>query len=184
MLTRMNQCHWRNVRGIFRARDGISAVEFALIAPLMMLIYFACIELSFMMILDRKITTSTSTLGDLTARVSIVTNDELTDIFEATRMILQPNDIVVARMRVSSLYDDNGTVKVAWSDARNLTAYTEQQTITVPANLVPSGGSVIFAEIEYDFNSPLGYFFSSSRTLKDQFYMRPRRVDFVTRDRS
>lgn len=173
--------HWRNIRGIVRAKDGISAVEFALIAPLMMLIYFGCIELSFMMMLDRKVTTATAALGDLTARAATITNDDLTDIFEATRMIFQPKDITQARMRVTSVYDDNGVAKVAWSDGRNLSPYTVEQVLQVPANIVPSGGSVIFAEIEYDYNSAFGYMFSAKKTLTDQFYLRPRRVDFVER---
>lgn len=180
-MSRLRRLHWRNIRGFIRAKDGISAVEFALIAPVMMMIYFACIELSLMMVLDRKVTTSSATLGDLTARASDLSNDDLDDIFQATRMIFQPNDITVARMRISSLVDDGGTIRVAWSDSCNTTSYTIGNSIVVPANLVPSGGSVILAEIEYDYNSSLGYFFTSSKLLQDQFYLRPRRVDFITR---
>ncbi|MDG1826570.1 MAG: pilus assembly protein [Henriciella sp.] len=174
----------RNIRGLLRAKDGISAVEFALIAPLMMLIYFACIELSLMMVLDRKVTTSTATLGDLTARAAVVTDDDLDDIFQATRMIFQPNDVKVARMRISSIYDDDGVNKVAWSDGCGLSSYPEDQSVTIPNGLVPSGGSIIMAEIEYDYNSVLGYFFTTTQTLTDEFYLRPRRVDFVDRLRN
>ncbi len=180
----MKRYNLKNIRGFLRAKDGISAVEFALIAPLMMIIYFGCIELSFMMVLDRKVTTSTATLGDLTARAATVTDSDLDDIFEATRMIFQPNDIKVARMRITSVYETGGQTKVGWSDACNLTAYTKDQNITIPANLVPSGGTVIMAEIEYDYNSVLGYFFTTTKTLSDKFYLRPRRVDTITRDRS
>lgn len=181
MLIKINKMHWRNVRGVFRAKDGVSAVEFALIAPLMMLLYFGCIELSLMMMLDRKVTTSTATLGDLTARASQVSNDDLDEIFQATRMIFEPNDVTVARMRISSLYDDDGTTKVAWSEGCSMTPLTTDSTIVVPANLVPSGGTVILAEIEYDYDSVLGYFFTSSKLLKDKFYLRPRRVDAIAR---
>jgi Flp pilus assembly protein TadG len=184
MIHNLNKYHWRNIRGIIRSKDGVSAVEFALIAPLMLLIYFACIELSFMMMLDRKVTTATATLGDLTARASTIKDADAAEIFQATRMIFQPNPVSVARMRISSIYDDGGVNKIAWSDAYNFTAYTVDQTITVPANLVPSGGSIIFAEIEYDYDSKLGYFFPSTKTLSDKFYLRPRRVEFIARDRS
>ncbi|MEM1086177.1 MAG: TadE/TadG family type IV pilus assembly protein [Pseudomonadota bacterium] len=172
---------FRNIRGIFRSKGGVSAVEFALIAPLMLLMYAGCVELSLMMQLDRKVTTSTATLGDLTARATLVTNDDLDDIFEATRMIFQPNDITAARMRVSSLREDDGNIVVDWSDACNMTAYTPNQSITVPNNLVPEDGSVIMAEIEYDYVSKVGGLFTNMQTLTDRFYLRPRRVDLVAR---
>ena len=181
MLSKLSKFHWRNIRGLITARDGISAVEFALIAPVMVMFYFGAIELSLMMQLDRKVTTSTATLGDLVAREDVITNAELDDIFQATRMIFQPEDITAARMRVSGLYDDAGTIKVSWSDACNMTAYAVDDIITVPADIVPPGGSVIYAQIEYDYTSTLGYFFSSAKTLDDEFYLRPRRVDFITR---
>lgn len=179
MKTKRFRLH--NIRGVFRAKDGVSAVEFALIAPLMLLMYAGCIELSLMMQLDRKVTTSTATLGDLTARASLITNDDLDDIFEATRMIFQPNNIKAARMRVSSLREDNGQIRVDWSDGCNLPAYSDNQVITVPNNLVPTGGSVIFAEIEYDYTSKIGGLFTNKQTLKDKFYLRPRRVDLISR---
>lgn len=176
----------RRLHEVFRqfraAKRGVSAIEFALIAPVMILIYFACIELSFMMILDRKVTSSASSLGDLVARAASIDDNEMDDIFEATRMIFQPNPIADARMRVSSLYDDDGTAKVAWSEGRNFSPYSVDATITVPDGIVPEGGSVIFAEVEYDYDSTLGYFFSTTKTLSDEFYLRPRRTDRVARE--
>ena len=87
-------------------------------------------------------------------------------------------------MRVSSLYDDDGTTKVAWSEGRNMTPYTEDEVMVVPEGIVPENGSVIFAEVEYDYNSRLGYFFSTTKTLSDEFYLRPRRTDRVGRETS
>lgn len=169
---------------VYRAANrGISAIEFALIAPLMILIYFGCIELSFMMVLDRKVTSSTASLGDLVARAATVSDDDLEDIFEATRMIFQPNPVADARMRISSIYDDDGTYKVAWSDGYNRTPYAEDQVLTVPDDIIPTNGSAIFAEIEYDYESTLGYLFTTKKTLSDQFYLRPRRTDHVARIR-
>ncbi|WP_084420970.1 TadE/TadG family type IV pilus assembly protein [Henriciella litoralis] len=174
---------FHKARLLRKANRGVSAIEFALIAPVMILIYFACIELSFMMVLDRKVTSSASALGDLVARASTVTDDDLSDIFEASRMIFQPNPIGDARLRVTSIYDDGGTVRVAWSDAMNMSAYSDGQTIEVPDGLIPSGGSVILSEVEYDYESTLGYFFTTNKTLRDKFYLRPRRTDFVARIR-
>lgn len=173
-------------RRLRRDRDGISAIEFAFIAPVMALLYFGCIELSMMMMMDRKVTSAASALGDLVSRDTIVTNDDMTDIFAATDMIFQPNSGTLSRLRVSSLYEDGGKVKVRWSDARGtgITAYAADAELIVPAGVVPTGGTVIMAEVEYDYESSVGYVIKSKKTLEDTFYLKPRRVAEVTRDRS
>ncbi len=178
-----NRYHWRNVRGIFKANDGISAVEFALIAPLMFLIYFGCIELSFMMTLDRKVTTSAATLGDLTARAATIDDAELAEIIQATRMVMQPSDITKAKMRVSSLLEEDGKVTVVWSNScGGMSEWADGREVTVPADLMPAGSTLIMAEFEYPYASPIGFFIQSEKTLKETFYLRPRRVDSITRD--
>lgn len=170
-------------RKLSRSEDGVSAVEFALIAPLMALIYFGCIELSVMMTLDRKVTGATAALGDLTARASSISDNDLQDIMQATRMVMQPNDMTGARIRITSLYEDEGDVKVRWSDGCNKPARTVDATVTIPDNLIPTDGTLIMAEIEYDYNSNIGFFITSTRKLSDTFYLRPRRVESITRDR-
>ena len=166
-----------------RNEDGISAVEFALVAPFMALLYFGCIELSLMMQTDRRVTSAASTMGDLVARAAIMTDDDVTEVFEASRMIFQPSPVENARLRISSLVEDEGTVVVGWSEANeNWTARSEGESIEVPDNLVPAGGSVIFAEVEFDYSSTIGYFIQNTRTLTDEFYLRPRRVNLVERE--
>jgi hypothetical protein len=63
-----------------------------------------------------------------------------------------------------------------------MTPYTVDATISVPTGIVPEDGSVIFAEVEYDYDSALGYFFTTTKTLSDEFYLRPRRTDRVARE--
>jgi len=162
-------------------KDGISAVEFALVAPLLLLLFFGSIELSQMMQMDRRVTASTSTLGDLVARAAVVDDDDMDDIFAATALIFAPAPMTNARLRVSSIINNGGTPEVDWSSAQGISPHAEGSTLTVPTGLIPAGGSVIFAEIEYDYTSKIGYFIQNDRTLKDKFYLRPRRVNFVQR---
>jgi Flp pilus assembly protein TadG len=71
---------WRGMRGLRYNEAGVSAVEFALIAPVMVLIYLGCIELSFLMRVDRRVTSTSAALGDLTARLSSVTDADMNEI--------------------------------------------------------------------------------------------------------
>jgi len=179
-LTRRTR--WRGIQGICYNEKGISAVEFALIAPIMVLIYFGCIELSLLMRADRRVTATASSLGDLTARLVTVSDADMQELFNAASVTMQPYSANNARMRITSVVDSgDGQTRVDWSDAFNMTPYTANALITVPAGLVPSPGSVIVAEVEFAYESDLAFVLDGSRTLKDVFYLRPRRVTQIGR---
>lgn len=181
-LTRRTR--WRGIEGIWYNEKGISAVEFALIAPLMVLIYFGCIELSLLMRVDRRVTTTASSLGDLTARLVTVDDADMQELYNAAAVTMQPYDASNARMRITSVVDSgDGQTRVEWSDGFNMAPYTENVLITVPEGLVPSPGSVIVAEVEFEYESTVGFVLDASQTLKDVFYLRPRRVTKIGRVR-
>lgn len=179
-LTRRTR--WRGVKGLWYNEKGVSAVEFALIAPVLVLIYFGCIELSLLMRADRRVTATAASLGDLTARLITVSDQDMQELFNAARVMMQPYSAEVARMRITSVVDNgDGQTRVAWSDGYNIDSYTENANITVPEGLVPSPGSVIVAEVEFDYESRVGFVLDTSRTVKDVFYLRPRRVMSIPR---
>jgi Flp pilus assembly protein TadG len=172
----------RAIPGIWYNEKGVSAIEFALIAPLMVLIYFGCIELNLLMRVDQRVTTTASSLGDLTARLATVSDADMQELFNAASVTMQPYPIQTARMRITSVVDNgDGQTRVTWSDGYNVLPYTTGALITVPNGLVPSPGSVIVAEVEFDYESTLGVVLDASQTLNDVFYLRPRRVTQIAR---
>jgi Flp pilus assembly protein TadG len=174
---------WRGVRGLRYDERGVSAVEFAMIAPVLVLIYLGCVELSLMMRVDRRVTSTSAALGDLTARLTVVTEADMEEMYNAAAVMMQPYDMDTTRMRITSIVDTgDGSPTVDWSDAHNMTAYANGATVTVPAGIIPSPGSVIMAEVEYDYEGTFAVAFETSRTLKDKFYLRPRRVSTIPRE--
>lgn len=167
------------MRNFLRDRRGVSAVEFAMILPVFALLYFGSIEVSFLMTVDRKVTHTASALGDLVARGTTMTRTEVNDIFAASRALFEPYDGTQAQMRVTSVIRDQGSYKVVWSEAQNMAAYGEGATVTIPNGLINNGESIIMAEVNYSYNSTLGYFLPDTRSMDETFYLRPRRVDVV-----
>lgn len=164
---------------VAKDKSGVSAVEFALILPVFALLFFGSIEVSFLMTVDRKVTQTASTLGDLVARGTTLTESEMNDIFAASTALFAPYDGSAAEMRVTSITQKNGKAEVSWSRARNMTAYTKGASLSVPYGLLTDGQSIVFAEVGYDYKSTLGYFLPNAQHLSEEFYLRPRRVEAV-----
>ena len=166
--------------------SGVSAIEFAFVAPVMALIFFGCLEVSELLAVDRRVTNAAATLGDLVARDDEITNPEMNDIFAATDFIFQPLDTANRSMRITSVYltTDNKTL-VRWSDSRGLAlpALKDESPYTLPAGVMTGGQSVIVAEVQYGYSSTVGYILSNEQRLSDVFYLKPRRNDEVARNR-
>lgn len=166
--------------GRFR-RDGrgVAAIEFALILPFMAILYFGAIEVSLLISADRKVTETASALADLVARTDTITAAEMTNVFDASRALFQPYDVSTVQMRVTSLVEKNGAAKVDWSKGRNMAARNAGDTVAVEPGVLPTSGSVIMAEITYNYQTVLGFFLKDGLVLHETFFLRPRMSDTV-----
>lgn len=164
------------------ARDGIAALEFAVISPIMISLYFGVTELSDALTAGAKTTAVAASAADLVAQDTKICNAEMNDVFSALDAIMFPYPGGNMHIVISSLIDaGNGTVKVAWSDAHNGSPRAVNSIVPIPSGLVDTGGSVIFAEVSYNYSSPTGKLIYGSIPLNDKFYMRPRRTSQVSR---
>src|ERR1700756_4793691 len=116
--------------------SGVSAVEFALLLPLMVTLYLGTSEVSQGISADRKVTLTSRTVADLVSQSTNVTNANMTDILNASSAVMYPfstNGLVVTVTGVC--IDANNRATVAWSDTLNGTARSVGSTVTVPAAL-------------------------------------------------
>lgn len=176
---------WRGLKNIWQDTAGVSAIEFAIIAPVLVFLYFGGVELSLLMQADRRITTVTATIGDLASRETALDDSDIDDIFAASGILIAPLNPAEARMRLTNLVaNPTGTViSVDWSDATtNFTPRAVGSTVSdIPAGVVAPNGSVVMAEVEYTYQSDLDYLPSAQQTLTDTFYLRPRRTNRIDR---
>jgi Flp pilus assembly protein TadG len=166
-----------------RSRSGMAAVEFALIAPVMILVFFGSIEFSEGLNCKARVERVASTAADLVAQSTAVTTTDVNNIFSAANSVLYPFSPAPAQIVVSSLVDDgHGGAKVAWSNATsNATARALGSAVTVPTGLIVSGtgGSVILAEVTYTYSSPTTQVLNANTVMTGMFYARPRRSTTV-----
>ncbi|OLF81378.1 hypothetical protein AWH62_01515 [Maricaulis sp. W15] len=172
----------RSISRLFRDRRGVSAVEFALIAPFMILLYLGSVEISLALSIDRKITSISSALADLVAQDDIITDDEMTDILNAGSVIAAPFDPTPLQIRITSvLMDSSDNVEVQWSDAQGMAPYSEGSTVTIPSGVLERNRSVIMVEVNYEYDTMFGELGVSQFNISEIFYLRPRRSIVVSR---
>jgi len=99
----------RPIRRLLRDKRGISAVEFAMLLPLMVTLYLGGVEVSQAVAIDRKVTLIARSLGDLVAQATNVTNAEISNILAASAAIVVPYQDTKLNITVSSVKIDSVT---------------------------------------------------------------------------
>jgi Flp pilus assembly protein TadG len=161
------------LRRLARDRRGVSAVEFALLAPVMITLYFGCVETSVGVSADRKVSLTAAALANLTAQVSTISSTDMTDILDASTAIIAPYSAADLKVTVSCIaIDANQAATVKWSATRNGTI--RSGTISIPSALAVASTQLILAEASYAYTPTVGYTITGTLNLSDKMYMSPR----------
>jgi len=175
------------IRRLVRERRAVSAVEFALILPVMLTLFLGGTEITQGITIKRKTTIATRTIGDLVAQGTNITDAEKDAIFAATSAVLAPYSTATLKMTISSVaIDANNNAKIVWSDSYNgATPHVANTPITLPTglNAFPNT-TLIWAEAEYTYTPTIGYVVTGSLQLKDKLYLRPRLTKEVCRTKN
>ncbi len=170
------------LRRFRRDRSGVSALEFALLLPIMVTLYLGGIEIGDALTINRKVTHVTSSLADLVTQSRTLSNTDMTNIFDAATAIVTPYQTGLLRMKVSGVsIDGQGVARVAWSDARNDTALAVNSIIEIPDAVRQANSFLVTAEVHYDYTPTIGYVMTGTFDLADHFYLRPRLSDTINR---
>jgi Flp pilus assembly protein TadG len=164
-----------------RATEGVAAVEFALLAPLLATLLMGTIELCNALECRQKVSSETSSIADLVAQASTVSNADLNNIFNAGNSILYPFTPSNVTVVVTSVVNQStGANTVSWSVPYNgATALQQNTQVTVPTGIMPVGGSAILVQVTYSYASPIGQFIFGTIPMSDSFYARPRQSSQV-----
>jgi len=151
----------------------VSAVEFALLAPVMIALYLGLVEVSDGIGADRKVSLTAAALANLAAQETAISSTDMTNILDASSAIIAPYSAANLKLTVSCLsIDANKNVTVMWSETRNGTALSG--SVTIPTDLQVPDSQLILAQATYDYTPVIGYTITGTLTLSDRMYMGPR----------
>jgi len=165
----------RKLGGLAGDERGISAVEFAILLPLMLTLYLGAVELSQGVGADRKVTLTARTVADLVSQTASINNADMTNSLNASAAVMSPYPTSNLKVPVSSVkIDSTGKATIEWSDTYNGAARAVNSTVTLPSALVVPNTWLIWSEVQYSYTPTIGYVISGTLTLKDQSFMTPR----------
>ncbi|MGQ0672081.1 MAG: TadE/TadG family type IV pilus assembly protein [Hyphomicrobium sp.] len=145
------------LRRFRRNAEGVAAVEFGFIAPVMLLMLMGVIEVSRAITIDRRLGLATSMIADLVAREEGVPSTELTAIYNIVQKVMGPYDNTTFQVKVIPVMakdDDETDTKVYAQPVAYGTGVTRPakgSSYTLDDGLVGEGGSVVVVETSYKY---------------------------------
>jgi Flp pilus assembly protein TadG len=176
------------------SQEGVAAVEFAMIVPILALMFIGAVELSQAITVDRRVTQVASSTADLVARAETqISQSDISDILKVGGYILKPYDAAPVQIiirNVTSSPTDAAVAKQSWSCTYKGTGQTQtcacsSTNYTLPGNLVSTNDSVVISEVTYAYKPLIFDFFmkksvggtsgsSGTYTLAEKIYLKPR----------
>jgi Flp pilus assembly protein TadG len=168
-------------RRFFADRRGSSVVEFAVLLPLMLVMYFGSIQVTDAISADRQVTLVASTVAEITSQCNSVSSNDISNILGAASSVLAPFPVNNATVTLTSVNIDNtGKATVLWSQSLNGTARSGTVTTLIPAGLLVANTSVIWGEATYSYRPTVGWGLVGTLQMYNQIFLRPRQSTSVT----
>ena len=178
-------------RNLQHDQSGLAAIEFAIILPIMLLLFLGSFETTNLVLAYMKLEASAETAADLVAQTRVNTvlqSTDLTNITNAAKQVLSPlpTSGTLLKVAFASVTYNTGSAVIDWHTEVN--SATPITTATIPNNVSlanlgnqtnGSTDSVIIVTLTYSYSSPFTYVLSSSYTLTESAFNRPRYMNCV-----
>lgn len=173
---------------LHRDVSGVAAVEFAMVVPLMVVMFIGTVEFSQAITVDRRVSQVATSTADLIARTKSMTATDMDGVMQVVEQIVKPYDHTLLRMTVINVIaapDDAANTTVCWAYPHNggTGTFSKNDPYPLPPGVVEAGDSVIVTDVQYDY-TPLifNHFITTTQQLTEKFFMKPRLSSYVAYD--
>ncbi|MEZ5937993.1 MAG: TadE/TadG family type IV pilus assembly protein [Hyphomonadaceae bacterium] len=171
-------------RGMLGDRRGVAAVEFALIAPALIILFMGVLELTFRFRAAEETTRYVHQVADLISREQTTNTATLTAIYDASVHMMKPLETTdKLDLDVSAIgyrNDEHLTPHLLW---RRTAGTAIPMALSEANGLGAANESVIRVAVRYRYTSPLTTLFSGPDIeIVRESYARPRQVRLIQMD--
>jgi Flp pilus assembly protein TadG len=155
---------------------GVALVEFALIFPMLVALYFGGFEVCNMTATYRKLTDTTVEVANVTAQYPTLAAADVATIFAATSQIMAPYPTTSLQIVLSEVTTDaSSNATVTWSQSYNgATALAIGSAVTLPTGLAAPSSNYILVQTVYNYTPTVGSTFVSAVPMTSSIYIIPR----------
>jgi len=184
---------WGKAVGFWSNRRGVAAVEFALIVPILLIMYFMTMEASQAIETSKKVSRIGSMVADLITQQPTISKADLEAIMKIGTSTLQPYNRSVPSITITAIQVTTDTpprVNVVWSRKVLDGVYSADAVppamTTVPSTLKVAGTFLIRVESKLGYKPIITWSPDSPQTtglttvfnnisMGETYYLRPRR---------
>lgn len=163
--------------------SGIAAIEFAIIAPIMIIMYFGLAEMASAISVDRRISNGTNVAGDMATQQPILAGTDIEEVVAASLRVMQVPNIKDVSMDMESFIlpgsgqppESRGRIRVN-NSVGNFSSFDASGLDT---QLLNETSGIVVARVRYKYTPIELRYFNSTITLEETFYLKPRRSTVV-----
>jgi Flp pilus assembly protein TadG len=170
--------HYNKVMRFASYEEAVAATEFALILPIMLVVFVGVTQVGEAVAISQKVTITARTITDLVTREnSPLSASELNTDLQAAAQVMAPYPSSTLTVTVSQISTDaNSKATVDWSGSwpDNTKALSKGALFTLPSSLSAANITIVYGQVSYGYTPVFGYKIIGTMPLSDGIYFYPR----------
>lgn len=168
-------------RGFFSAyqqfrkdNNGVAAIEFVMVFPMMITLFLGSIELSEAFSLNRKVAHVASVVGDLSSQTERLEDEDVAGFFETSEALMYPYNEITTAASIALVYaDDNGNRQFIrqWDSPDG---GVNIDIDAIPESMLGTNAYIYVSSAEYTHTPRYGHVITGDFVLSATDYYRPR----------
>ncbi|NEH57985.1 pilus assembly protein [Rhizobium leguminosarum] len=142
------------MRRLGRDRKGAGAIEFAILFPVLVMLYIGAFEITVGLSVSKRVTRAAGTVADLVTQQQSVTKSALAQMPSVATAIFVPYNSTSLTLKITGITIDAGAnAKVLWSWAKAGTVpYAKNTSVTnVPADMKTANSFLVRTELSIPY---------------------------------